>query len=120
MSARLSWLAVLAAVGLGACATQPPAPIAEVAAARATIQQAQPTATRFAPESLRNAQAKLQAAEAALARGEHRDALRLAEQAEADARLAWAQAEHERSRHALAEVNTGIEVLKQEVQRRTQ
>jgi hypothetical protein len=120
MNRRVSLPAAAAVLGLAACATQPPEPVAQLAAARATLQQAQPTAARHAPAALRNAEAKLQAAEAARVRGDHAEALRLAEQAEADARLAWAQAEHERSRQALAEVNAGIETLRQEVQRRPQ
>jgi hypothetical protein len=122
MRPKIRWQAPLAAMtlALGGCATQPPAPTAEVAAARATVSQAQPSASRYAPEALRAAQAKLQSAEAALARGENERALLLAEQAEADAKLAWAQAEHERSRRALAEVNEGVELLKRELERRPQ
>jgi hypothetical protein len=91
-----------------------------MAAARAAVSQAQPAAERYAPEALRSAQAKLNSAEGAMARKEYVLARRLAEQAEVDAKLASSMAENERSRRAVAEVNQGIETLKQQLERRSQ
>ena len=90
----MRWLALL--VVLAACATEP-APTAELAAARAAVEQAGPAAG-YAPKELAAAQRKLSAAEGALARGENIQARRLAQEAEVDARLAWALSENERSR----------------------
>lgn len=90
----MRWLALL--VVLAACATEP-APTAELAAARAAVEQAGPAAD-YAPKELAAAQRKLTAAEGALARGENIQARRLAQEAEVDARLAWALSENERSR----------------------
>jgi hypothetical protein len=90
----MRWLAFL--VVLAACATEP-APSAELASARAAVQQAAPAA-EYAPKELAAAQTKLSAAQDALARGDNVRARRLAQQAEVDARLAWALAENERSR----------------------
>ena len=90
----MRWLALL--VALAACATEP-APTAELAAARAAVEQASPDAD-YAPKELAAAQRKLSAAEDALARGENAHARRLAQEAEVDARLASALSENERSR----------------------
>jgi hypothetical protein len=90
----MRWLALL--VVLAACATEAP-PTAELASARAAVAQAGPTA-EYAPKELAAAQTKLTAAQQALARGDNVQARRLAQQAEVDARLAWALSENERSR----------------------
>ncbi len=84
-----------------ACATPAP-PTAEMTAARAMFIQAEPLGWRYAPNELRAAQAKLQAAEQAMAREQWLDARRLAEEAQVDAKYAWALAENERSRGELA------------------
>jgi hypothetical protein len=84
-------------LAFAACASVPP-PASELASARAAIEQAGPLATRYAPAELAAAQKKLQRAEEALARDDRSHARRLAEEAEVDARFAWAVAENERSR----------------------
>lgn len=89
-------LAILPLV-LAACATSAP-PEADLAAARAALLQAEPIAHRYAQPELRLAQNKLARAEQAMARDDWREARRLAEQAEVDARYAWALAENERVR----------------------
>jgi len=91
----MRWLAFLLVLCAG-CATEP-APTAELAAARAAVAQAG-QAAEYAPKELAAAQTKLAAAQGALARGENVQARRLAQEAEVDARLAWALAENERSR----------------------
>jgi hypothetical protein len=116
ISVRLCAGAALAA--LGACATTPP-PAAELAAARAAVSHAHGSASRHAPDQLVAAQAKLARAEAAMAQREYAEALRLAEQAEADAKLAQAMADSHRMRTALAEVNEGIAALKRQIEGRT-
>jgi hypothetical protein len=83
-----------------ACATGSP-PDAQLAAARAMIIQTEPLGWRYAPAELRLAQAKLSAAEQAMAREDWALARALAEQAEVDAKYAWAIADAERSRSEL-------------------
>jgi hypothetical protein len=83
-------IAVLAATG---CATEPP-PAAELASARAAIDQA----GIAAPAELQAAKVKLSRAQDAAARGDNVQARRLAQEAEVDARLAWAISENERLR----------------------
>jgi hypothetical protein len=85
------------ALALAACASVPP-PVTELAAARAALGQAGPLASQYAPAELSAAQRKLERAEQAMARDDRVQARRLAEEAEVDARFAWAVAENERSR----------------------
>lgn len=88
-------------LALAACASPTP-PTAELAAARAMFIQAEPLGWRYAPAELRAAQAKLAGAEEAMRGEDWGRARALAAEAEVDARLAWALAENERSRAALA------------------
>lgn len=88
---------VLFAVVLAGCATEPP-PTAEVASARAAVGQAGDAVAQYAPRELAAAQTKLKLAEDAMGHGDNLRARRLAEEAEVDARLAWAMSENERLR----------------------
>ena len=85
---------------LAGCATTDP-PQREMTAARAMVAQARPVAEKEAPLDLAAAQAKLARAETAMQRGHYEHARLLAEQAEADAKLAWTVAEGERVQRAL-------------------
>ncbi len=102
---------------VAACASTP-APTEQLAAARAMVNQAQPAAGKEAPLELQSAQLKLSRAEHAMQRGEYEIARRNAEQAELDAKLAWTTAENARARRAAAEVERGIETLREELDRR--
>lgn len=97
-------LAFLAA--LAACAMTDP-PESEMAAARAMVAQARPAAAAEAPQELAAAEGKLARAESAMQRGHYEHARLLAEQAEADARLAWAASETARVQRAAQEERTG-------------
>jgi hypothetical protein len=101
----------------GGCATTPP-PTEQLAAARAMVNQAQPAAGKDAPLELQSAQTKLGRAEDAMRRGDYEIARRNAEQAEVDAKLAWSAAENARAQRAAAEVERGIETLREELDRR--
>jgi hypothetical protein len=116
---RLRVLVLLpgAALLAAACASTPP-PEAELARARALVSQATPEATRHAPELLFRAREKLAAAEVYMGEERYEQARRAAEQAAVDARLAESAADHERMRSALAEVNAGIQALRNELDRR--
>jgi len=110
--------AALVAGALVGCAGDPP--VAEMSAARTMVNQAEPEAARYSPDLLREAQAKLASAEAALKNGNNDEAKLLAEKAQADARLAWASAEHQRTQQAVADLEKSLETLKQEANRRSQ
>jgi hypothetical protein len=103
--------------GMAACANTPP-PTEQLAAARVMVNQAQPVAAKEAPLELQAALVKLGRAEDAMQQGNYEIARRDAEQAEVDARLAWTIAERARAQRAEAEVERGIEALRQEIGRR--
>jgi hypothetical protein len=92
-------LSLALCAALAACATTEP-PDAEMAQARAAVAQAAPLA-QDAPHEFAAARVKLEHAETALQRGHHGHAQLLAEEAEADARLALAVAENARMQRAL-------------------
>ena len=107
----------LCAAFLAACASTP-APREELAVARAAVDQAQASgASELAPLDLTAARQKLERANAALQAGDHLIARRLAEQAQADAQLAAARADAEKSRRAVAEVEASIRALRDELSR---
>lgn len=87
---------------LAGCATTEP-PESQMAAARAMVAQARPVADKEAPFELAAAQGKLARAETAMQRGHYEHARLLAEQSEADAKLAWTVAEELRMQRALRE-----------------
>jgi hypothetical protein len=86
---------------LAACATTDP-PESQMAAARAMVAHAQ-LAQPPAPVELNAAQEKLARAESAMQRGHYGHARLLAEEAEADARLAWSASERAHMQNRLAQ-----------------
>ena len=86
---------------LAACATTDP-PEAEMAQARAALTQAAPAA-QDAPHEFAAARMKLEHAETALQRGHYGHAQLLAEEAEADARVALAVSENARMQRVLSQ-----------------
>lgn len=95
-------IALTFVAALAACATTDP-PESQMASARAMVAQARPVAERDAPLELAAAQERLTRAEIAMQRGHYEHARLLAEQAEADARLAWATSERVRMQQVLRE-----------------
>lgn len=114
---RLGLLAATAA--LAACSSVP-VPTAEMALARSALDRAgaSPAVVATAPVELQQARAKLTRAEAALADKRYTEARRLAEEAEADARLAESKASARRSLEALDEVRRANQALGDELLRR--
>ena len=111
--------AIALALALGACASVPP-PTEQMAVSRAAVADAQGAgAGQYAPDDLREAQSKLTAATAAMARRDNEQALRLAEQAEADAQLAAIRARSAKATAAVIEVQESIRTLQNELQRRS-
>ena len=91
---------------LAACAMTEP-PVSEMVAAREMVAQARAIAAQDAPQDVATAQRKLAHAEAAMQREHHEHARLLAQQAEADARLAWTNAEKLQAQRALREERSG-------------
>jgi Domain of unknown function (DUF4398) len=109
----------LAVLALAACATTDP-PEREMGAARAMVAQARPVAASDAPQQLAEAQLKLGRAEDAMKRKHYEHARILAQQAEADAKLAWSVAENARAQRTATEVQDGNRALRQEMERKAQ
>jgi hypothetical protein len=94
------WISVVT-LALAACAFTDP-PEHQMGAARAMVAQARPVADRDAPQE----------------RGHYEHARILAEQAEADAKLAWTVAENVRVQRSAAEVQDGTRALREEMERK--
>jgi len=104
-------------LALAACATM--ARAAPIWCSGGSVNaQARPVADRDAPQELAGAQQKLARAEAAMQRGHYEHARILAEQAEADAKLAWTVAENVRVQRSAAEVQDGTRALREEMERK--
>jgi hypothetical protein len=116
---RLAAVAVIAGPLLAACASVPP-PVDQLAVSRAALDQARAGgAVQAAPADYNRALERLQAAEAANRDERYREARRLAEQAEVDARAALAKANAARSQQALAEIEQSLRALREEALRGT-
>ncbi len=110
-------LAAALAITLSACSSKP-APKAEIALTESALQSAEIAGARdYAPIELRLAREKKELADRAVAKEEYWQAKRLSAQATVDADLARAKAEAEKSRLALKEVNDGILLMRQEIDR---
>ena len=113
---------VACAIGAAGCATlYGPAPTEEMAVAKAAMSDATGAgASQYAAADYRNAQRKLDRAQDALAAGDNEAARNLAEEAEADAKLAAARARSAKAERAAAEVQAGIRALRDEMARTVQ
>ena len=118
MTHRAAPVALAAALALlAACAGTPP-PTSEIALTDSALQAAELAGAReHAPIELRAAEATKAKLDAAMADEDYALAARLAERARAEAELAKAMAESERSKLALDEVETGIRQMRQEADR---
>jgi len=86
-------------------------------AAAAALLAGASGAREHAPLELRFAREKYSAAQSAMAREDHGEARRMAEQAIANARLAEAKADAADARAAAQEVRKGVEALRRELLR---
>ena len=114
--AMLGMLAVAALMSTSASGSR--APTEQMAVARAAVADAVSAGgAEFAPGALVVAQEKLDRGAAAMAARQYDDARRLAEEAEVDARLAAVIARSAKTQRAVAEVESGIQALKDEIAR---
>ena len=112
-------LTIVAALGaLTACASGVTPPRQEMEDARAAITQARPVAVKEAPAELINAQEKLGQAEAAMQAKKYEQARSLAQQARADAQLAYTIAENARVKRQADEASAANQTLRQELERK--
>jgi hypothetical protein len=113
--------ALVAAAVLAAGCASTPIPNEKIAVAKASVQRAEQTgAPEFAPVELAAARDKLNRAEKSAAAREAQPATMLAEQADADAQLAEATAQQQRSHKAATEFDTSMQALRQESMRSSQ
>ena len=115
--ARLSAVVALATT-LAACGSNAPRPVSELALADSALKNAETSGAReYAPIELRIARQKKDAADAAMADEKYTQARKLTIQARADADLARAKSDAEKSRLALKEAQDNIEMLRNEATR---
>ncbi|HET9695036.1 MAG TPA: DUF4398 domain-containing protein [Steroidobacteraceae bacterium] len=109
-----------AAVLLAGCASTPPAPTAQIEAARQAINDAERAqAAQHAAPELGQARSKIAAAEAAVQNEDMDDAARLAEEARVDAELADARTAAVKAKMANDEIRRANSAVLDEMQRTT-
>lgn len=112
--------ALVSVLLVGACATQGPPPVADLAVARASVSQADSAgAAQFAPVEFLNARNKLASAEAAMRDKRYDDARVFTEEASADADLAERKARAAKAASAATELQRSNAVLSSEIDRST-
>jgi hypothetical protein len=117
--ARGAALIALFALSAAAYAASP-IPAEKIAVAKSSVQRAEQSgAPEFAPVEMAAARDKLGRAERAAADHDKQSATQLAEQADADARLAEATAQRQKSHKAAAEFDASMQALRQESLRST-
>ena len=112
-------MAVAAAMFMAGCASTS-APTEQMAVSKAAVSNAMSAGgNQFAPVQFKSALDKMDAAEKAMAEKNYELALRLAEQAEVDAKLAAEMARSAKAQKAADELQEDIRVLRQEIDRQT-
>jgi tetratricopeptide (TPR) repeat protein len=114
--ATLSAAALLGASVLGGCASEPK-PTAQLVRASTLVSQAEKSqAQRYAPTDLQRARDELSSARSAEADGKYDRALRLAENAAADADLAGARAAEGKAKESAGQVHRSLDTLREQLQ----
>jgi hypothetical protein len=109
----------IAAVVMAGCASVPK-PTEQIAVSNSAITNASRAGgAEFAPVEMKSAQDKMARAHQAMAKEDYEDARRLAEEAQADARLAEKKAESAKARKAAVVMGDDIRVLRDEINRKS-
>lgn len=117
---NLRMMAVLASASalVAGCASAPQPADTQIVRAETSIENAADGGAReYASDLLEDARDKLVSAKLAAEKGDDDVALRLAEEAELDARVALARAGQTEAEESLREVRDGIETLRNELER---
>lgn len=110
--------AIGCAVFVAGCATAPPASNEQMAVSRAAIANATSAGgAEYAPMEMRAAQDKMDRADRAVAKEDYDGALRLAEDAQVDARLAEKKANAAKAQKAAVVIHDDNRVLRDEINR---
>jgi hypothetical protein len=114
---QMAGVAVAAVVLMAGCANTS-APIEQMAVSRAAVSNAMSAGgNQYAPVQFRSASEKLEAAKRAMEAKDYELALRLAEQAEVDAKLSAEMARSAKAQKAADALQDDIRVLRQEIER---
>lgn len=114
---QMAGVALAAVVLMAGCANTS-APIEQMAVSRAAVSNAMSAGgNQYAPVQFRSASEKLEAAERAMEAKDYELALRLAEQAEVDAKLSAEMARSAKAQKAADALQDDIRVLRQEIER---
>ena len=109
-----------AAVVIAGCATAGPAPTEQMAVSRSAIANAVSAGgSEHAPVEMRAAQEKMDRANRAMDKQDYENARRLAEEAQADARLAEKLAQSANAQKAASVVQEDTRVLREELSRKS-
>lgn len=112
-------VAAVAALFMAGCASTS-APTEQMAVSRAAVSNALSAGgNQFAPVQTRSALQKMESAERAMADKDYEAALRLAEQAEVDAKVAAEMARSAKAQKAADALQEDIRVLREELERQT-
>jgi len=116
----MSGIGFAAVVMIAGCASVPP-PTEQIAVSKQAVSNATSAGgNEFAPAEMRAAQDKLDRAIQAMTAEDYKNAKLLAEQAQVDAQLAAAKARSAKAQKAAASVQEGSEVLRKEIDRKSQ
>jgi hypothetical protein len=104
---------------IAGCASIPP-PTEQMAVSKSAIANAASAGgTEYAPVEMKAAQDKMDSANRAMAREDYESARRLAEQAQADARLAEKKAQAAKAQKAAGAMQDDLRVLREELDRKS-
>ena len=116
----MSGIGFAAVVMIAGCASVPP-PTEQIAVSKQAVSNATSAGgNEFAPAEMRAAQDKLDRAIQAMTAEDYKNARLLAEQAQVDAQLAAAKARSAKAQKASTSVQEGSEVLRKEIDRKSQ
>ncbi len=122
---RYPWLRSVGAIGCAAvfitgCATSLPPPTEQLAVSKSAVANAVSAGgTEHAAVEMRSAQEKLERANQAVAKEDYENARWLAEEAQADARLAEKKSHSAKAQQAALAMQDDIRVLREELNRKT-
>lgn len=115
---RLPLLTIVGALALAGCSSMKTPATAEVASSRTAVEAAASTgAPELAPAEMSAARDKMLRANQALAAKDYRTAQDLAQQAQADAKLAQSKASSAKATEAANKLQDDIRVLREELER---
>ena len=121
---RYQWYRMVGAIGCAAviiagCASIPP-PTEQMAVSKSALANAVSAGgTEYAPVEMRTAQEKMDRANRAMDKEDYENARWLAEEAQADARLAEKKAQSAKAQKAASVMQDDIRVLREEINRKS-